>query len=302
MLVGHPGRWRGSARCQVHEDTALVEAVDNAGQPLKVVVAFAWLQAGPGEDTQADEVHLRLRHEGKVLVEGGALPADGGGGGNGGGRVGGRRGVGLVNRSGGSFREGGPVACAQLTVRGCSRRCRPAARRSTRRAAAESAPEGSVLDGEAVLCETARVEAGEAGTEVMLPAYPPVEVASLEETIRLRTLMPGKRAFRGTKRGQSACLPISHAPSRMSKVSPHGVLTPAPLETRTLEGMSVLPFVSDTFDPLRWREVEGFTLSDITYHRGISRGEELTGAPQGQTCPSCASPLTAPTSATPSGP
>ena len=69
------------------------------------------------------------------------------------------------------------------------------------------------------------------------------------------------------------------------KVSPHGVLTPAPLETRTLEGMSVLPFVSDTFDPSRWREVEGFTLSDITYHRGISRGEELDGRPAGADMP-----------------
>ena len=41
--------------------------------------------------------------------------------------------------------------------------------------------------------------------------------------------------------------------------------------------MSALPFVSDTFDPTRWREVAGFDFTDITYHRGISRGPELDG-------------------------
>lgn len=49
--------------------------------------------------------------------------------------------------------------------------------------------------------------------------------------------------------------------------------------------MSALPFVSDTFDPTRWREVEGFTFTDITYHRGISRGEELDGRPAGEDMP-----------------
>lgn len=29
--------------------------------------------------------------------------------------------------------------------------------------------------------------------------------------------------------------------------------------------------VSDTFDPQRWRTVEGFELTDITYHRGVER-------------------------------
>ncbi|ACQ81487.1 naphthoate synthase [Beutenbergia cavernae DSM 12333] len=33
--------------------------------------------------------------------------------------------------------------------------------------------------------------------------------------------------------------------------------------------MSALPSVSDTFDPTRWREVDGFDLTDVTYHRGI---------------------------------
>lgn len=49
--------------------------------------------------------------------------------------------------------------------------------------------------------------------------------------------------------------------------------------------MSALPFVSDTFDPTRWREVEGFTFTDITYHRGISRGAELDGSPAGEDMP-----------------
>ncbi len=36
--------------------------------------------------------------------------------------------------------------------------------------------------------------------------------------------------------------------------------------------MSSLPTrVSETFDPQRWREVEGFDLTDITYHRGVDR-------------------------------
>ncbi|EEH63642.1 naphthoate synthase [Gleimia coleocanis DSM 15436] len=52
-----------------------------------------------------------------------------------------------------------------------------------------------------------------------------------------------------------------------------------------MEAMSVLPFVSDTFDASRWREVVGFELTDITYHRGISRGMELDGKPVGADLP-----------------
>lgn len=37
----------------------------------------------------------------------------------------------------------------------------------------------------------------------------------------------------------------------------------------TLTTVSALPSVSDTFDPTRWREVDGFDLTDVTYHRGI---------------------------------
>lgn len=48
--------------------------------------------------------------------------------------------------------------------------------------------------------------------------------------------------------------------------------------------MSSLSFVSDTFDPSRWREVPGFQFTDITYHRGISRGPE-DGRPQGADLP-----------------
>ena len=49
--------------------------------------------------------------------------------------------------------------------------------------------------------------------------------------------------------------------------------------------MSALPFISDTFDPARWREVEGFTLTDMTYHRGISRSEAEDGRPKGADMP-----------------
>lgn len=48
--------------------------------------------------------------------------------------------------------------------------------------------------------------------------------------------------------------------------------------------MSALDFVSDTFDSARWREVEGFELTDMTYHRGISRGQ-IDGAPKGTDLP-----------------
>ncbi len=42
--------------------------------------------------------------------------------------------------------------------------------------------------------------------------------------------------------------------------------------------------VSDTFDPDRWRTVPGFDFTDITYHRGVSRGEQ-DGAPAGADLP-----------------
>lgn len=48
--------------------------------------------------------------------------------------------------------------------------------------------------------------------------------------------------------------------------------------------MSALPTVSDTFDPTKWQEVPGFDFTDITYHRGISRGPE-DGAPAGAPLP-----------------
>ncbi|MDO5722268.1 MAG: 1,4-dihydroxy-2-naphthoyl-CoA synthase [Actinomycetaceae bacterium] len=48
--------------------------------------------------------------------------------------------------------------------------------------------------------------------------------------------------------------------------------------------MSALDQVSDTFDPARWREVAGFNLTDITYHRGVSRGEQ-DGRPAGEDMP-----------------
>ena len=49
--------------------------------------------------------------------------------------------------------------------------------------------------------------------------------------------------------------------------------------------MSALPYVSDTFDQARWRPVEDFSFTDITYHRGISRGEELDGREAGADMP-----------------
>ncbi len=44
--------------------------------------------------------------------------------------------------------------------------------------------------------------------------------------------------------------------------------------------MSTLPQVSATFDPQRWREVPGFEgLTDVTYHRGITRDAGPDGTP-----------------------
>lgn len=48
--------------------------------------------------------------------------------------------------------------------------------------------------------------------------------------------------------------------------------------------MNAPKIVSDTFDPQRWRAMPGFEFGDITYHRGISRGEE-DGAPAGADLP-----------------
>ncbi len=39
--------------------------------------------------------------------------------------------------------------------------------------------------------------------------------------------------------------------------------------------MTALPNVSDTFDPTRWRPVEGFDLTDVTYHRGVDGDRDL---------------------------
>lgn len=55
--------------------------------------------------------------------------------------------------------------------------------------------------------------------------------------------------------------------------------------TASHRSASALPFVSDAFDPTRWREVGGFGFTDLTYHRGVSRGEELDGAPVGEDLP-----------------
>jgi len=42
--------------------------------------------------------------------------------------------------------------------------------------------------------------------------------------------------------------------------------------------MSALPGVSATFDPARWRDVDGFCdLTDITYHRGVLRTDGVVG-------------------------
>ena len=50
--------------------------------------------------------------------------------------------------------------------------------------------------------------------------------------------------------------------------------------------MSTLPFVSDTFDAARWRDVDlpGAPLTDMTFHRLVSRGKS-DHAPAGEDLP-----------------
>lgn len=54
---------------------------------------------------------------------------------------------------------------------------------------------------------------------------------------------------------------------------------------RVIVGLvSTLETISDTFNPTRWRSLDRWSFSDITYHRGISRGDE-DGAPVGTDLP-----------------
>lgn len=48
--------------------------------------------------------------------------------------------------------------------------------------------------------------------------------------------------------------------------------------------MSAIPGTSQTFDASRWQTVSGFDFTDVTYHRGVSRGPE-DGAPEGTALP-----------------
>ena len=61
--------------------------------------------------------------------------------------------------------------------------------------------------------------------------------------------------------------------------------------------------VSDTFDPTRWRTVDGFEdLTDLTYHRGFARPTpDQCRRREPRTCPSSASRSTGPRCATRSG-
>lgn len=51
--------------------------------------------------------------------------------------------------------------------------------------------------------------------------------------------------------------------------------SPVPAAPGLTSGETTVPRrVSDTFDPVRWREVAGFAFTDITYHRGVERDED----------------------------
>lgn len=51
-----------------------------------------------------------------------------------------------------------------------------------------------------------------------------------------------------------------------------------------VDSVSAIPEISDTFDSTRWREIAEFEFADITYHRGVSRGE-VDGRPRGADLP-----------------
>ena len=96
---------------------------------------------------------------------------------------------------------------------------------------------------------------------------------------RLARTKPGRNRERGQPKNQpdnNQCLPF-----RPTNASGRSQIT----HRRYTGPMSTLPFVSDTFAAARWREVEGFDFSDITYHRGISRGPEQDGRPAGDDMP-----------------
>ena len=82
-----------------------------------------------------------------------------------------------------------------------------------------------------------------------------------------------------------ATYPVGHALFPQPPRDAARCRKPAPASSIKIRHMSALPFVSDTFDPTRWRQVEGFDFSDITYHRGISRGPEADGRPEGADMP-----------------
>ena len=64
----HPRRGRGGRGRQIHLDAAGVQLVDHPVEPLEVPYALGGLDAGPGEDAEADDVDARLAHEAHVLV------------------------------------------------------------------------------------------------------------------------------------------------------------------------------------------------------------------------------------------
>ncbi len=76
-------------------------------------------------------------------------------------------------------------------------------------------------------------------------------------------------------------MPMTSASSSSAPSTPPRPSAPAPGHASTARGSEhPLPRrISEIFDPLRWREIEGFSageLTDVTYHRGCERDAEGT--------------------------
>ena len=67
VVRAHPRRRRGRCRGEVHRDAAGVQGVDDPVEPGEVPHVFGGLDARPGEDAEAHDVHTRLVHAADVV-------------------------------------------------------------------------------------------------------------------------------------------------------------------------------------------------------------------------------------------
>ena len=74
ILRGEPGRGCGGGRSDDDGDMVTGSCVNGALKPVEIVMAFGWLEFGPGEFADADEADVSGFHEGEVGVPAGFGP------------------------------------------------------------------------------------------------------------------------------------------------------------------------------------------------------------------------------------